>query len=418
MKKSILLASAFLLMASCTREYLAEETNDKWNGYEKYLKMGEQTHILWAGKHLNVGTATYGIDDNANFYVKYDCSSTDWSIRETHLFAGDKRYMPLNRCSQPRIYRFPCSSVHRPGVKTYTYRIPLTSLPPAEEPGFAVAAECLVYHNTKCNGHEKSAWAEGDFRFTDKGTGWYDVFYFNQVENEYTILYGITYAFDSLKLYHIDITHDCVELTYSEYVGNTPGTYDAAAYDVDSAMLFFVKVNDNELWVNCLEDEDSSCVAGTLQGEVLSATFSDGVYYYVDALTNTIHGVSFSESWNIASDLVLDTVPASVTVEDIAIGPEGEKLYILGQYNGSTTQLLSWEIASGNFYSSSYTVPSGSQIAFGSDGLLYGIQPGGDGNDSAMVWAIDIESGILTVISDEIIFIDDPFSDITRGPTM
>jgi hypothetical protein len=418
MKKQIVIAMASLLVAACVKQNPVDEQMDKWNGYERYLKMGEQMHTIWAGKNLNVGTATYGIDENANFYVTYDCSATDWKIRETHLFAGDKQFLPMNRCAQPRVNRFPWSAHHYPGVKTYTYKIPLASLPPAEEPGFAVAAECLVYRNTKCGGHEQIAWAEGDFKFTDKGKGWYDVFFFNQVENQYTILYGINCSNDSLKLYHIDITHGAVELTYVEYVGNTAGTYDGAAYDIDSGVLLFVKVNENELWVNSLEDEDSSYVAGSLKGQVLSATYHDGLYYYVDALTNSIHSVAFDDSYGIVSDQVLDTIPGTVTVNDIAMSPEGDLLYIMGNYNGGGSKLLTWDVTGHIFTSTTIPVSEGAQIAFGSDGILYGMAPPDEPGDSSFIWIIDTNSDSLTVILDEIIILDDPFADISGGPTM
>jgi hypothetical protein len=391
---------------------------DKWNGYFSYLKMGEQVHTLWAGKHINVGTVTYGIDDNANFYVTYDCSNTEWSIRETHLFAGDKKDMPLNRCSQPRVNRFPFHKCHFPRVKTYTYRIPLSSLPPAEEPGFAVAAECVVYRPTKCDGHEKVAWAEGDFKFTDKGKGWYDVFYFNQLDNEYVILYGLTYACDSLKLYHLDITNNTVELTFTEYVGDTPGTYDGAAFDEESGMLFFAKVNTNELWVNQLEEEDSSFCAGVLAGEVFSATFHDGIYYYVAAGSNTIHAVTFNQEWNISADAVLDTIPVAVLVNDIAMDPDGESLYLLGKLMNGGMAMVIWSPESGTFYSYPINIDEGAQIAFGSDGTLYAIAPLSENGSISWVYAIDIESGTLTIIEDEVIIIEDPFSDMSGGPVM
>jgi hypothetical protein len=418
MKKFLILVVIIITATCCVKHADREEQDDRWNGYARYLKMGEQVHTLWAGKNLNVGTVTYGIDENANFYVTYDCSSTEWSILETHLFAGDKKALPLNRCSQPRVNRFPFHKYHHPKVETYTYRIPLSSLPPAEEPGFAVAAECVVYRSAKCDNREKVAWAEGDFKFTDKGCGWYDVFYFNQIENEYVILYGLSYANDSLRLYHLDITNNSVELTFTEYVGNTPGDYNAAAYDSETGVLFFARVNDGELWANRLDDADSSFYSGPLTGDVLSATYYNGEYYYVDALTNTIHGVTFNQDWNINADIVLDTIPGSVVVNDIAMDPTGLNLYMIGDIHNGQTELLSWNIANETFYSLPVAINAGAQIAFGSDGLLYAIAPLFDGGDENLVYVIDIESQTLTPIEDEIISIDDPFSDMASGPPM
>ena len=74
MKKIYLFLIAIVVLASCTKQATDDQQiADKWNGYQKYLKTGEMVHTLWAGKNINVGTVTYGIDDNANFYVTYDC---------------------------------------------------------------------------------------------------------------------------------------------------------------------------------------------------------------------------------------------------------------------------------------------------------------------------------------------------------
>ena len=99
-------------------------------------------------------------------------------------------------------------------VTTYTIRVPLTSLPPAEYPGSVVASHCVVYNPQKCDGTTKNCWADGDFAFTDKDWGWYDIFYFNQPPNRYTILYGTAYTTDTLKLYRLDVTNGTTTLIY------------------------------------------------------------------------------------------------------------------------------------------------------------------------------------------------------------
>ncbi len=419
MKTLYLVLIAIVLFASCEKRSPVDEQTDKWNGYAKFLKMGEQTHNLYAGKNnIVVGTVTYGIDDSANFYVTFDCSATEWSLKKTNMYAGDKKFMPVNRKGNPKVERFPHRTNHNPRVETFTYLIPLVDLPPAEEPGFAVASHCLAYRATKCEGQEKEAWADGDFKFTDKGKGWYDIFYFNQPVNEYTILYGLTYANDSLKLYHLDVTNGITELTFSEYVGNTPGIYDAAAYDVSSGMLFFAKLNTNQLWVNLLIDEDSSFVAGTLTGVATNATFANDIYYYIDSVTNTIHSVTFYEDWTISAENVLDTIPSAISVNDIAMNPAGNVMYILGQVNNGGRELITWDLTTEVFYSMSITINTGAQIAFGSDGLLYAIAPITEGGSHSQTFIIDPSTGTLTPIQDDVIIIVDPFSDISLGPIM
>ncbi len=421
MKNFFMIFIAALLLTSCAKQSSPDEPGDKWNGYSKYLKMGEVTHNLYAGKNnIIVGTVTYGIDDNANFYVTYDCNSTDWKLVETHMFAGDKKNMPLNKAGNPKINRFPHNRNHNPKVKTYTYTVPLTSLPPAEEPGFSVAAQCVVYNPLKCEGVSKVAWAAGDFKFTDKGKGWYDVFYYNQPDNEYTILYGMSYGNDSLRIYHIDVTNGTTELTFSEYVGNTAGSYDGAAYDPESGMLFFTKVNTNELWVNLLIDEDSSYVAGTLTGEATSATFYNDMFYYVDTNTNLIYGVTFNPDWTIAGETVLSTIPSSVAINDITMSPTGTNLYMVGEVSGGGTELITWQINTNTYYSTALAITyGGAQIAYGSDEILYVIAPSSDGGSSSTVFTLNPSTGTLTVIEEDLIPLPgSSFSDITTGPIM
>jgi len=421
MKNILFAILAILLITSCAEKTIHDEPVDKWNGYERYLKMGEQVHNIYANRsHAIVGTATYGIDEDANFYVTYDCSGSDWSIRKTRMFAGDKKFMPINRDRTARIDRFPHKTNHNPKVETFTYRIPLTSLPPCEEPGFAVSTYCEVQKSTKCDGYGtiRDAWAEGDFKFTCKGKGWYDIYYFNQPVYEYTILYGLSYSNDSLKLFHMDITNGMTEMTFSEYVGGTAGTYDAAAYDSESGMLFFAKTNTNELWVNLLVDEDSSYVAGTLNGAATNATFSNDKYYYVDAGTNTIHAVTFTQSWAIASEVILDTIPSAITINDITMNLEGTQMYMIGEVNSGGKELITWDVATEQFYSTAIVINSGAQLAYGSDGLLYAIAPITVGGSHSLTYTVNPDSGNLTLVQDDVIIIDDPFSDITAGPIM
>jgi hypothetical protein len=424
MKNVFISFIALLLLTSCMKQTTTDEPSDKWNGYASYLKMGEETHILWAGEgrhHINVGTVTYGIDNNANFYVTYDCSASGWKISESHMFAGDKKNLPVNKPGHPKYHRFPYSKCHHPKVNTYTYRVPLSTLPPAEEPGFVVAAECTVYHPLKCENQSQIAWAEGDYKFNDKtcGGGWYDVFYYNQPDYQYTILYGTTYDQDSLKLYHLNLYTGDATLILQEYVGNISGIYDGAAYDVDSGMFFFVNYNTSQLFVNDMNDTLPSFCAGTLNGTAASGTFYDGAYYYVNENQNTINMVTFSNVWTIAGETVLDIIPGLVTVNDIAMSPNGDYLYIMGQYDGGGTELISWNVSSQTFYTTSVSINEGAQIAYGSDGLLYAIAPIAENGALSEIYYISDSTGILTEMNEgEIIIVDEPFSDISTGPVM
>ncbi|MBP6872536.1 MAG: hypothetical protein KBC43_11060 [Bacteroidales bacterium] len=414
MKKALFFLLVLVIATSCYKQGQVNETQDKWNGYEKFLKTGEQVQTLWAGKNINVGTVTYGLDDNANFYAKYDCSASGWTISETHMFAGDKIDLPRNKPGSPKIGQFPNSGTHSPRVSTYTYYVPLSTLPPCAEPGFVVSAHCVVYGP---NGKSETAWAEGDFKFTDKDWGWYDIYYYNQPPNQFTILYATSFTNDTLKLFHIDMTNGHTDLILKEAI-NTGGRIDAAAYDALSGMFFFADYDYNTLYANQMHDTDPSYVSGTITGKAASATFYNNEYYYVDEYTNTINKVSFNTDWTVASETILDTIPSSVLVNDITMNPEGTVIYMIGEVNGGGRELISWDVATESFYSMAISITTGGQIAYGSDGELYVIAPISEGGSHSLAYTLDPTTGTLTPIEDDIIIIDDPFSDLSKGPIL
>jgi hypothetical protein len=416
MKNLLFLLMAVILLASCAqKDSVNEPVADKWNGYQEFLKTGEQYHTLWAGKYINVGTVTYGIDNNANFYVTYDCSASGWTMSETHMFAGDKKFLPRNKPGSPKIGQFPNSGTHNPRVSTYTYYVPLSTLPPCAEPGFVVASHCVVHSPSN---QQETAWAEGDYKFTDKDWGWYDIYFYNQPPNKFTILYGTSYTDDTLKLYHIDVTNNKTDLIMKEFLGTGAGRLDAAAYDEETGMFFFANYTTNTLYANDLKDLDPSYVSGSLTGKAGSATFYDDSYYYVDEVTKTINKITFNSTWNVASEVILDTIPGTVTINDMAMNPTGTVMYMIGEVSGGGRELISWDVNTETFYSMAITITSGAQLAYGSDGVLYTIAPITEGSSHALTYAIDPSSGTLTPIDDDVIIIDDPFSDISRGPIM
>lgn len=415
MKRNLQLIVFMLLVSACSKQFIHNEPEaDPWNGYRNFLKAGEQVHTLWAGQNINIGTVTYGIDDDANFYATYDCSLSGWLISETHLFAGDKAVMPLNKPGAPKIGLFPYSAVHQPRVSVFTFRVPLSELPPCTDPGFVVAAHGVAHSPTN---QTETAWAEGSYTFSDKGWGWYDDFYYTPPPTLSIILYGTTFTCDTLRLYHIDVVTGEADIILEEFVGNTSGTYDGAAYDPESGMFFFSNYSTQDLWVNRLNSEDPSFSAGSLNGTAASGTFYDGAYYYVDEAERTINQVTFFANWAIDTETVLDTLPSLVIVNDIAMNPDGQFLYILGQYNGGGVELITWEVCSQTFYTLSIPIREGAQIAFGSDGELYAIAPLCNGCSNSQVFLVDLAIGTLTNIDDEIILIlDQPFSDLSMGP--
>jgi len=210
-----------------------------------------------------------------------------------------------------------------------------------------------------------------------------------------------------------------VTLILKEFVGNTTGSYDGTAYDVESGMFFFVNYDTRELFVNQLGDAGPSFSAGTLNGIAASGTYYNGTYYYVNADFNTINMVTFDSDWLIASETVLDTIPMTIVVNDIAMSPAGDYLYLLGVINGGSTEMIKYSIAADIYYSIALNINDGAQIAYGSDGSLYAVAPVIEGGSSSAAYIVNPETGVLTEIDEgHIIIVEDPFSDLAPGPPM
>ena len=117
-------------------------------------------------------------------------------------------------------------------------------------------------------------------------------------------------------------------------------------------------------------------------------------------------------------DSILDTVPGAYLVNDLAVSPDGGKMYISAESPDGTNKLIFRDMDSGTYYSSTCLFNNNAQIAFGSDGLLYAISPLSSEGNVSEIKVIDTETDTLTIIEEDIIYIEDPFSDISRGPIM
>jgi hypothetical protein len=421
MKKFLMLFVAALMMVSCTKQSTEVKPDDPMKGWTSNLKYVNGTpNQLIAGRYINVGDVTYEFDAvNQTFNVTYNCGASGWKVYEAHVYAGLIKNMPVTnkKNPNPKVGNFPAHGYYSGGQTVVTVSLPMTIIPDAEE-GFVVAAHAVV----KRNNQEETAWAycpENSKPFTDKNWGWYDPYTYDEEPDPQTIIYGVTYSNDSLKLYHINLTSGGASMILREYVGNRAGTYDGAAYDYDNGMFFFTNYDTKELWVNNMLDEYPSFEAGVLNGTAASGTFHNGGYYYVNEDAGTINLVTFDQNWQINGETTLSTIPDNVTVNDIAMAPDGNYLYMVGNVDGGGTEMLTWNVTTNTYYSMALTVNEGVQIAYGSDGLLYAVAPTFAGGIHSTTYIVDTSTGTLTEIDDDgIIIIDDPFSDISRGPIM
>lgn len=413
MKKILLFLVAVVVFASCSQvEKVETEPVDIWNGYG-HLKCSERTQKLRSGNQ-EVGTVKYGIDENANFYATYDCSSSNYKLSKTNMHAGKKKEMPKNKCNDKRENRFGKKGSHN-SSSTYTYRIPLVDLPPCEYPGFVIAAHAKLCDN---DGNEITAWGEGGHQYCDKGKGWFDSFYYNQEDNQFTILYGTELANDSLYVYMIDVTNNSSTLIYTEYVGNADGTYDGSAFDTENNLYYFANYDTQELMFISLSDEGSSQSAGTLEGVAASATFYEGNYYYVDENTNEIIEVALNSDNQIISETTISTIPGSVAITDIAMDPAGENLYMVGNVNDGTSEMIAWNAATDSFSTIDIQVGQNTSIAYSTDGELYAVTSADETGEGFATYVVNTQTGSATAINSTESAIEEPISDISRGPIM
>jgi hypothetical protein len=404
-------------MVSCLKQSPVEEPTDKWNGYFDKYKTGETIHTLWAGaggndtitKGINIGTVTYGVkecDEEGHalfgepcFYATYQTNS-EWIMTEAHMYCGDFVLMPLNKKGKtppfeytPKIGRFTHNESFGSGVHEVTFWHLLTDLPcadisvcPGEDAGFTVAAHAAV---VKVNsGQGETAWAAGDNVFGDRRWGWFDMFTYDDTEDNgrppVSWIYAIEYDMDILTVYRVytdEVNAGTIDVAFTEDLNLGDNVvFDGAAVDDASNSFYFVyftDVNNAKLMVISLEDDTASVNLGDLSGVPTSATFYDGAFYYVDSTTNTIEKVEFNVDGSVGTITPMATVPGNVTVNDIAINPLDNNLYeiyIIAVTSDNSVELIKYDVSTTEFTSVPLTtINETAQITFcGND--LYVIQ--------------------------------------------
>jgi len=434
MKKALLFIAVIAVIAGCTKKEVNNDSPfDPYYGYG-HLKGTAPTETLFAGQTIPVGSVTYSFEEEFDqygniiacyFIAKYDLIE-GWTMSESHLYVGTLVNMPLNKPGNPKIGKFPYAANHDPYESTFTYRILLSDVPESGT-GFTTAAHAVVHGP---NGQEETAWRHDDNEFPGKRWGWYGDFFLERDNpvNELLTLYGTEYSDDGyLDVYLIDASNGSYTQILHELVASQGDSFDGTAFDEESGYFFFVNYNTSELYAINLNGDSEVELIGTLNGVASSATYYDGSYYYVDANTNELIqvqlGVADDGSLYIISEVVISIVPGSVNINDIAFDPSGNSMYIIGEYNG-TVQLIEYDLGSDTYSSLDIDVPTNAQIAFGSDGLLYVVSSGSNGE--VIIEIIDPDSGSSTLISgnandtdtdngtDEV----NPFADLASGPMM
>ncbi|MCT4637660.1 MAG: hypothetical protein N4A72_08115 [Bacteroidales bacterium] len=124
---------------------------------------------IFGGQTIPVGNLSV-TNDEQNLYVTFNFTG-DWYMGVTHLYVGTLQNLPTNNANTPIPGQFPYNVMHNPYVQTYTYIIPLASLPDC----YIIAAHAEA-HKLDDMGNpiqSETAWSFGvEFPNTNRW-GWY-----------------------------------------------------------------------------------------------------------------------------------------------------------------------------------------------------------------------------------------------------
>jgi len=355
---------------------------------------------LVAGKDNNVGTVIVS-NDADNLYVQYVITDpTEWCLTETHLAVGvevDLSDIPQkNENPIPGQFPYQCCydeteeewlfvkkpdtlsgtcdaadpNLTDPCLSTITYTIPLSEIDGGvkpEDPLF-IAAHAVVKDNYSCY---QTAVLYGIERYT-----------------------GTVYGVDVLT------GTSWMEFDIVPPPSTLSATPNGLAYDVWNDRFYYCNyqtVPDNTLY---FWDGDQH-VAGLLIGDTAAATFYDGKYYYItgpppsDDLYVVEFGINGFMSGSpvkladIASDAHGWTFNGDIAIKDGVIYGWGW-CGIDNEY-----EFFTYDLDTGDFNVNTVSSSFSLQIAFGSDGILYGHRSGGAG----AFYVVDTTNGDVTMVT-------------------
>lgn len=176
MKKLFTILALSLFVLSCQKSSDLQSTDSRqpeinsFNipaGYTVPSCITPVETAIMAGQTINVGTVTVWNDDN-NLYVHY-LTTGDYKLKKTHLYVGACSGIPVNNSGNPRIGQYPYQTTHgTTGVQSFTYTIPLGSLPSG---CLCVSshAEIVAYNASGQQVFSQTGWGQG-VQITDGGS--------------------------------------------------------------------------------------------------------------------------------------------------------------------------------------------------------------------------------------------------------
>lgn len=368
---------------------------------------GILTVDLMAGQNIDVGEVQVWNDDQ-NLYVKYIVDAEGWCLTETHLHVAMSMEEIPQKNGNPIPGQFEYKGEHECELEV-TYTIDLSEKVWECGDELYIAAHAVVQDETTCadavvllateNNHPADGATEMEAR-----------------------IYSITVLGNTTMLSNIPAP------IRGDFTSKITDNFNGNAYDSENNRFYFTEFGiyggpynegPSPLYFNDLEG--NQILAGQLTGGTAGATIYNGKYYYIGTRTDDFYEVTFHEDGTVDTETKLADIflnsntPSKVLAfGDIDIRNEegvdvvygsatelpGGVVFFRMELNDVSTYTV---IKSGDLYGA-----GGTQIAFGSDGVLYGV----NARNPFELFSIDPSNGNTTFIDDMPV----PFSDLASGP--
>ncbi len=200
-------------------------------------------------------------------------------------------------------------------------------------------------------------------QYFDPGEAWY--------------LYGV--EFQTGNLYEIDILNQTATMFYeTDMAALAPAdTYspNGLAFDNDSRRLYFSIVRGSTSQIYFYDFGEQELVdGGTVPGTNYGATFGLGYYWYMPNGTDDLYRVALDGDGKVEGWTIYDNIAGGLSFNfgDIVIDIRDGIIYGSTSLSGLDTMFFTYDIDSGDFEEVEDADAMNLQLAFGSDGKLYG----------------------------------------------
>ena len=329
-----------------------------------------KTITLFAGQDMDVGVVNVS-NDGDYIYVEYvlneDAIEEGWCITETHVHIGTSLTdFPLEgRWGNPAPGQFDYKEYHDPCVDNVNYEIPID---PEWGKDLLIATHAAL-----------------ESQITE------------------AIIYGVT---QDGEIFTIDMLNGKEEIL-TDNLNNEGGNNwpNGLAFDQENGRLYYADGSDrNQIWFYDM-DTGENHPAGTAGGVVAGAEFANGAYWYIVNGTDEFRKMTFDADGKNGVDEFVSKLGTSHNLGDLAVNFSETILY--GHSNTSRGNAF-FSIDLDDFAYTEIKQPAGKnlQIAFGSDGILYGVTTG-----TKNWYMIDLITGERTPVRDAL----NSYTDLANG---